>query len=91
METTNLPTHGPWQPGPWHHGPWQHADGPGWWPVIPLAFGLFWLLVIGGGGYLLWRRSAKAPTSAESVLAERYARGEIDEEDYRERLAVLRA
>jgi putative membrane protein len=28
---------------------------------------------------------------AEQVLSERYARGEIDEEEYRERLSVLRA
>lgn len=72
------------------HGPWHHGGGPGWWPVIPLGFALFWLFVIGGGGYLLWRR-AKSPTSAEAVLAERYARGEIDEEEYRERLGVLRS
>ncbi|MEV5708273.1 MULTISPECIES: SHOCT domain-containing protein [Actinoallomurus] len=72
------------------HGPWHDGGGHGWWPVIPLAFGLFWLLVLGGGGYLLWRR-AKSPGGAESVLAERYARGEIDEEEYRERLAVLRS
>ncbi|MCO5993175.1 SHOCT domain-containing protein [Actinoallomurus rhizosphaericola] len=85
METMSPAAYGPWQ-----HGPWQHGDGPGWWPVIPLVFGLFWLLVLGGGGYLLWRRT-KTPARAESLLAERYARGEIDEEEYRERLAVLRS
>lgn len=30
------------------------------------------------------------PASPEQLLAERYARGEIDEEEYRRRLAVLR-
>jgi putative membrane protein len=72
--------------GPWHHD--GHA--PGWWPVFPIGFGLFWLLVLGGGFYLLSRR-AKGNGGAERVLAERYARGEIDEEEYRERLAVLRS
>lgn len=73
--------------GPWHDG---NHSGSGWWVLFPIAFGLFWLLVLGGGGYLLWRRTKKTP-GAESVLAERYARGEIDEEEYRERLAVLRS
>lgn len=82
-----LAGHGPWQ----HDGPWHDGGGPGWWPLIPLGFGLFWLIVIGGGGYLLWRRAKSSPATAESVLAERYARGEIDEEEYRERLAVLRS
>ena len=80
--------------GPWHH----HDGGPGWWLLFPLCFGLFWLLVVVGAGYLLWRRTntmasgPAAPSStAEAVLAERYARGEIDEDEYRERLAVLRS
>ncbi len=70
-------------PGPWHDG---HDAHTGWWPVFPIGFALFWLLVIGAAFYL-WRRR---PGGAETVLAERYARGEIDEEEYRERLGVLR-
>lgn len=70
--------------GPWHDG---HASG--WWPVFPIGFGLFWLLVLGGGFYLLSKRT-KGSGGAERMLAERYARGEIDEEEYRERLGVLR-
>jgi putative membrane protein len=70
------------------HGPWHDGDAPGWWPVFPIGFGLFWLLVLGGGFYLLSKRTKGG--GAERVLAERYARGEIDEEEYRERLAVLR-
>ncbi|QEO10233.1 SHOCT domain-containing protein [Protaetiibacter larvae] len=35
--------------------------------------------------------SAQAARSAETVLAERYARGDIDEVEYRARLEVLRA
>jgi hypothetical protein len=50
----------------------------------------------GGRGLLIWRRPAAAATSgagtgpAEMTLAERYARGEIDTEEYRRRQAVLR-
>lgn len=73
----------------WHD---QAHHAPAWWPVFPIGFGLFWLLVLGGLGYFLWRRtSAPNPrTGAESLLADRYARGEIDEDEYRERIAVLR-
>jgi putative membrane protein len=72
--------------GPWHDG---HAHG-GWWVLFPIGFGLFWLLVLGGGFYLLSKRLRWRGGGAENVLAERYARGEIDEEEYRERLNVLR-
>lgn len=69
-------------------GPWHHEHAAGWWVLFPIGFGLFWLLVLGGGGYLIWRRT-RPGGKAEAVLAERYARGEIDEEEYRERLSVL--
>jgi len=71
------------------HGPWHHDTA--WWPVFPIGFGLFWLLVIGGAVYVLSKRVRWRTDDAENVLAERYARGEIDEEEYRERLAVLRS
>ena len=35
-------------------------------------------------------QSAESPPSPERLLAERFARGEIGEEEYRQRLAVLR-
>jgi putative membrane protein len=69
---------GTWGPGPW-------------WPLFPILwFALFWGVLIfvafrfrrgfgGGGG-----------ASAETVLAERYARGEIGVDEYRERLTVLK-
>lgn len=37
-----------------------------------------------------WRAAGPPPASPEQLLAERYARGEIDDEEYRRRLAVLR-
>ena len=68
-----------------------HAGwGPGlWWPFFPLFWIVFWGAVVFAifrfrGGR--WHHVG----SAENVLAERYARGEITVEEYRERLGVLR-
>ncbi len=58
---------------------------------------LFWALVITGIVLLvryLGRTTGQPPggdrRSAERILAERFARGEIDEEEYRRRLETLR-
>ncbi len=67
------------------------AGGPGsWWIVFPLLW-----LVLGTIAVVAifrfrgaWRRPVGA--SAEDVLSERYARGQIGEDEYRERLAVLK-
>jgi putative membrane protein len=70
------------------HGPWD-GSGPGWWLVFPI---LFWVVVLSVVGYLVYRRSPgqSARGAAERTLAERYARGEISEDELRERRAVLR-
>lgn len=62
----------------WHGG---HA----WWPIL----WLFWLIVIGLLILLVTRRGWRGP-NARAILAERYARGEIGADEYRERLANLR-
>jgi len=74
------------QQGGWD-GPW-HAGGPGWWLVFPI---LFWLVALSTVGYLIYRGSSRqsARRSAERTLAERYARGEISEEELRQRRAGL--
>lgn len=55
---------------------------------------LFWGLVIAGIIVLVRyvRRGRYAPDDGtpERILAERFARGDIDEEEYRNRLATLR-
>ncbi len=60
-----------------------------WWPIFPLFWVLLWGVVI----YTVFRfrRDARRHRghSAEDVLAERYARGEITVDEYRERLSVL--
>jgi putative membrane protein len=69
------------------HGGW------GWGWIFPLT----WIVVIAVFWTFAWRRpwwrGARGwheATSPEAVLGERYARGEIDEDEYRKRLAVLR-
>jgi len=81
--------------GPWGFGfPWFLV-------FIPL----FWILVIGllfafagrrwrrgaAMGYGPYGAHAAAARGAEATLAERFARGDIEEVEYRARLEVLRA
>jgi putative membrane protein len=64
-----------------HHGHW--------WIVFPI----FWLLLIAVVIALFWRRG-RGPRdrddSPKRILGERFARGEINADEYRERLAQLR-
>jgi putative membrane protein len=78
MLSTTLMTHDTW-------------DGPGpWWPLIPLFWIAFIILLFAFFGRFARRRWHSGTYSGESRLAERYASGEIDEVEYRKRLAVLR-
>jgi uncharacterized membrane protein len=67
-----------------HHG-WDH--GP--WP-FPFLFIGFWLLVV-VAAVVFVRRGGGPRRSGEAVLAERYARGDITDEEYRARRDVLRS
>ena len=70
------------------HNTW---DGPGpWWPLIPLFWIAFIIVVFAFLGRFGRRRWYRGSYAGESRLAERYAAGEINEAEYRERLAVLR-
>jgi putative membrane protein len=55
---------------------------------------LFWVMLIAAVvvlvRYLSRGTGSSGRGSAERILAERYARGEIDEQEYRQRLGVLR-
>ncbi|MER6102651.1 SHOCT domain-containing protein [Streptomyces sp. NPDC001832] len=84
---------------------WYNHDMNGWgWLALAISTVLFWALII-TVGVLLYRALARPtrpssenptwqktppPGGPEQILAERYARGEIDEEEYRRRLATLR-
>ena len=67
----------------------EHWDGPGhWWPIFPIL----WFLAIFTAIFLFGRRARHcryASRSGVARLSERYAAGEIDEAEYRERRAVL--
>jgi putative membrane protein len=71
----------------------DHWDGPGpWWPIFPIL----WFLFIGGvitAFFIAGRRRARfsGQRAGERRLAERYAAGEINEEEYAARRAFLRS
>ncbi|MFI0508605.1 putative membrane protein [Streptomyces canus] len=79
---------------------WNHHDMNGWdWFVMSVGTVLFWALLI-AVAVLLYRALTRAPhqpqppttpASPEQLLAERFARGEIDEDEYGRRLSVLRS
>ncbi|KNB50796.1 SHOCT domain-containing protein [Streptomyces caatingaensis] len=80
---------------------WYGDHGGGWgWVAMSIGMVLFWAVVV--AALVLLARSLGRPhqhtrwgppptAPAEQVLAERFARGEIDEEEYRRRLEVLRS
>jgi putative membrane protein len=77
----------------------MYWNGMGGWGYVFMALSLllFWGLVITGivvlvrrfGGSTLTRGQSSS-ANPEQILAERYARGEIDDEEYRRRLDTLR-
>jgi putative membrane protein len=72
----------------WHHHGWFW-----FWPIIPL----FWFLLFFLCVRLFFWRGRRGPwgyyraPDARAILAERYARGEISHDEYRERLGHLEA
>jgi putative membrane protein len=71
-----------------------NGDWNGWaWVVLATSMLAFWALVA-LGIWLAVRSSSTTPTersrSAEETLRQRYAAGELDDEDFARRLNVLR-
>lgn len=70
----------------------------GWWGYAAMGVGmvLFWALLIGGLVLLLKVGTADSisrpqpPSTAEQILAARFAHGELTEAEYRDRLQLLR-
>ena len=78
-------------------GWYQDGMGGGGWIVMILAMVMFWALVV-FGVVAIFRGTRDADTGAGSarrapleILEERFARGEIDLDEYRARQGVLRA
>jgi putative membrane protein len=63
--------------------------GDGWWPL----WLLFWLAIVVAVVWFLWRRWGRPRGDgldrAREMLAERYAKGELTADEYRERLEQL--
>jgi putative membrane protein len=79
---------------------WYGSGMGGWgYAVVTIGMVVFWAAVIYGVVALIRHAGRSGTPSGESVLppaperllAGRFARGEIDEEEYRQRLAGLRA
>jgi putative membrane protein len=75
----------------WWYGPGMNAWGYG---LMTVSMVLFWSLVIFGVVALArypgrGNRDTTARRTPEEILAERYARGEIDDNEYHQRLDVL--
>lgn len=82
----------------WNHG----YGGWGWggWILTAMVMVVFFALVItaiaaavrylSGPGHSGVRHTAPPGRRPEDLLADRFARGEIDDEDYRRRVALLR-
>ncbi|BBX71393.1 SHOCT domain-containing protein [Mycolicibacterium psychrotolerans] len=82
----------------------MYGDGWMWgwggWALMSIMMVLVWALVIagivlairflGGPRQSAGRSHGYPKSSAEDLLAERFARGEIDEDEYRRRAALLR-
>ncbi|MQA87440.1 MAG: hypothetical protein GEV03_23145 [Streptosporangiales bacterium] len=77
------------------------GQGMSWWGYLLMSLNtlVIWGLIIAAAVALVRylsrapERSAPRPphqSTPEQVLAERFARGEIDEEEYRQRIEVLR-
>ena len=74
--------------------------GLGGWILMALVMVIFWAAVItavvlairylAGGGSQRNQVTASSARTAEDVLAERYARGEIEDDEFRQRLTLLR-
>lgn len=74
----------------------------GFWPIIPIFWAAFWVVMItlvvrarrNGTWGPPWRTQAAGPVqataSAEQILAERYARGEMTDDEYFQRISVLK-
>lgn len=74
-------------------GDWGHMWGGGWMWLWGTVMMLFWVTVVGLVVYGIVR-ATRSPREAhgdraKEILAERYAKGELTTDEYRERLEAL--
>ncbi|MDZ7674792.1 MAG: SHOCT domain-containing protein [Acidimicrobiales bacterium] len=88
----SLPAAPGWCAGRSDDGWFHHMDGwdGGWMWFWGTLMMLSWVVIIAGAMWLLMRSRADSGSSrARDILEERYARGELTTEEYRERLDNL--
>ena len=77
----------------WRDGGGDHMDD-GWWWVMGIGFLILLAALVGAVALLVARHSSPTSTAGgrepEDALAQRYARGEIDDEEFRRRRDALR-
>lgn len=78
---------------------WHGNFGWGGWAMMLITMAVFWAVIISivvlvirylARDRKLPRQEGKTSRSAEELLAQRYARGELDDDEYRRRVTVLR-
>jgi putative membrane protein len=60
----------------------------GWWPLVGMLVQLVFLLVLLGGGYLVFRRVTESQSTRNPAMEElrmAYARGDLTEEEFEAR------
>ncbi|WP_324761125.1 SHOCT domain-containing protein [Haloarcula montana] len=60
----------------------------GWWPLVGMLVQLVFLLLLLGGGYLVFRRVTESQSSRNPAMEElhmAYARGDVTEEEFETR------
>ncbi len=67
---------------------WSNDWSSWWW--MPVGMIVLWVVVIAAVAFVIRELVLRSPSrDADSALDSRYARGEIDDEEYRRRRAVL--
>ncbi|MDS0301219.1 SHOCT domain-containing protein [Halogeometricum sp. S1BR25-6] len=70
----------------------QYGGTGGWWPFIGMLVPLIFLLILLGGGYLVFRRMSETQTSRNPAMEElrtAYARGDLTDEEFESRREKL--
>ena len=78
---------------PFIHG-WHHGGGGGWWFLFPVmcvlvVVAIFWIARDLGRSLGFQASAPREPASAIEILDRRFVQGEIDADEYRQRLAAL--
>jgi putative membrane protein len=83
---------GPIMGGMWGGHMWGDGTMPGWMFIVGIVMQLLFLAALVGGGYLIYRAITGSEGSSDQALEElrlAYARGEMTDEEYEQRLEAL--